>query len=884
MNKNEVRGWLRALAQPTTYLGLAMLAFVFAGLTFLLLQSRADEEDEAKRTGENVVRLFAQSISRVLTDADNTLLLLRKIYESHPDETAFVLWPTGPEFKNDLKFQYSLIGPNGVIRASTYGPTAIGVDLSDQPHFIAQLAATEDRLFVSKPVWLRTTGQWGLVLARRLTGPDGSFAGMLTTSFDLPQLQNLFQKVQLGVDSGISLLDFDGVVYARTLHESSQTNFVGQRFPQAGILKRAAQAPVGAYWNQPATIDGVNRLLSYRVVEGFPLIATVGISQAAVFHQWDKVAHVYLGIAGLLTIAILIAIALGAMREKRLMAAKSDLERINFWFDTALDSMGQGLTMYDVSERLLLVNKRYLEMYDVAPGQIGPGDNIRKVFTQRSEGRSPAQIEEYLNSTLKEVRSGLGVDRLVERSNGRFYAISLRPVKGGGWVATHQDVTEQTRAEREVLHLAHHDALTELTSRGLFQSHVDRAVMRSQRHGDRFNILMLDLDRFKAVNDSLGHLAGDRLLRLVAARLKSCARKTDVVARLGGDEFAILQTVHDHPRAEAIALADRLLCLIGEPYELDGHRVIIETSIGIVLAPEHGEEAEQLLKCADLGLYQAKSEGRNAWRMFEEQMAEQARDRYELEIDLRNALARDEFELYYQPLIDAGNREVRCFEALARWHHPTRGMVSAQDFIPVAESSGLIVPFGEWILRRACTDAMSWPDDIQIAVNLSTLQFGKGNIVETVARVLSDTGLAASRLELEITESVLLRIDDPNISKLHQLKALGVSIVLDDFGTGYSSLSYLRIFPFDKIKIDRSFVAEIATRSDCAAIVTAVTGLARALDMITTAEGVETLEQFELLRIAGCEQMQGFLFGRPVPVADLRFDQAHGPWWDMRVA
>ncbi len=416
MNKNEVRGWLRALAQPTTYLGVGMLVFVFAGLIFLLLQSRAADEDEAKQTGENVARLFAQSVSRVLTNADNTLLLLRKIYESHPDETDFVLWPDGPGFKNDLKFQYSLIGPNGVIRASTYGPTAVGVDLSDQPHFKAQVAATDDRLYVSKPVRIRTTGQWSLVLARRLSGPDGSFAGILTTSFDLPQLQSLFRRVQLGVDSGITLFDFDGVIYARTLQNLNQLNFVGQSFPQAGIFKHVAQAPAGTYWNEPATIDGIRRLLSYRVIEGFPLIASVGISQAAVFQQWDRVSHIYLAIGGFLTIAILFAIVLGAIREKRLMTAKSDLERVNFWFDSALDSMGQGLIMYDASECLLLVNKRYLEMYDIAPDQIAPGDNIRKVFALRSEGRSPAEIEEYLTSTMKELRAGRAVDRVVERS------------------------------------------------------------------------------------------------------------------------------------------------------------------------------------------------------------------------------------------------------------------------------------------------------------------------------------------------------------------------------------------------------------------------------------------------------------------------------------
>ncbi len=501
MTGTGLRDWLRTLAQPTTYLGLGMLAFVLAGLTFLMIQSRVADEDDAKRTGGNVARLFSQSISEALTGADNTLRLLRNIYESHPDETNFILWPTAATAEKGLEFQYSLMGPDGVIKASSYGSDIIGRDVSGTEQFKDLRTATNDHLFVSKPVWLRSTKKWGLILARRLTGPDGSFAGIITASFQLSQVHNLFRRVQLGVSSGITLLDFDGVVYARTLQGMSQSDFVGKRFPKAGILKQVAQASVGGYWNDPETVDGVRRLLSYRVVDGFPLIAVVGVSEAAVFEQWDKAARVYLAIAGVLATAILMAIALGAVREKRLIAAKQELERVNLWFDTALDSMSQGLSLFDSSGRLLLVNNRYREMYGLAPDLMKPGDSLYKVFAQRADGMSPAEIDAYLTEVLRRIHAGEAIDKIVERPDGRFYAVSVRPIGNGGWVTTHQDVTEKTRAEREVLHLAHYDPLTDLTSRALFQTHVGSAVVQLRQHGESFNILLLDLDRFKAVNE-----------------------------------------------------------------------------------------------------------------------------------------------------------------------------------------------------------------------------------------------------------------------------------------------------------------------------------------------------------------------------------------------
>jgi diguanylate cyclase (GGDEF)-like protein len=434
------------------------------------------------------------------------------------------------------------------------------------------------------------------------------------------------------------------------------------------------------------------------------------------------------------------------------------------------------------------------------------------------------------------------------------------------------DMTQRIESEAQIHHMAHHDALTGLANRVLFLKSVEDALARLNRHGETFNILVLDLDQFKIVNDTLGHPVGDALLKEAAERLRRCTRDTDLVARLGGDEFAILQRTGEDQSDAALAFAERLLAAMREPYELAGAKMAAGTSIGVALAPQDGNNANQLLKNADLALYRAKSEGRNRCRLFDKEMEAAARSRHEMETDLRNAIWRDEFELHYQTVISSATREVCGVEALVRWRHPRRGLLGPDNFIPLAEETGLIAPLGEWILRRACADAIAFPPHIRLAVNLSAAQFTSLNLRETVATALLQTGLAPERLELEITESVLLENDDSNVAVLHALRSLGVAIVLDDFGTGYSSLSYLQKFPFDKLKIDRSFVSELSSRNDSAAIVCAVNSLGKTLNILTTAEGIETEEQFQLLRATGVDQMQGYLFGRPCPKADLSFE------------
>lgn len=418
-------------------------------------------------------------------------------------------------------------------------------------------------------------------------------------------------------------------------------------------------------------------------------------------------------------------------------------------------------------------------------------------------------------------------------------------------------------------YMAHHDALTGLPNRLLFHERLAEALERRQRRSDGVALLCLDLDHFKQVNDTLGHPTGDMLLKDVAERLRKCVRDGDLVARLGGDEFAVLQCGATHPE-HASELARRIIEELSAPYDLAGDRVIVGASVGIVVAAADLSSADVLIRSADIALYRAKGNGRGTFCFFETAMNEQIQARRAIEVDLREALGRGEFEVFYQPLFNLHAQHVSGFEALLRWRHPDRGLIAPSEFIPLAEELGLIIPIGEWVMAQACAEAVTWPEHITVAVNLSPVQFHSSGLVGVVRRALESSGLAAHRLELEITESALLQDSEAVLAVLHELRAFGLRTALDDFGTGYSSLSYLRSFPFDKLKIDQSFVREMAHRPDCLAIVKAVLALARELGMATTAEGVETEEQLQHLRHIGCLEVQGFLFDRPRPAAHIR--------------
>jgi diguanylate cyclase (GGDEF)-like protein len=553
-------------------------------------------------------------------------------------------------------------------------------------------------------------------------------------------------------------------------------------------------------------------------------------------------------------------------------AAARELETQNMRFKTALDNMGEGLCMFDAAKRLVVCNDRYAKLYKLPPDLLRVGTSHSEIIAHRVrngilKGDTSAEAAQRRTSALHQLPADAISSRTDELTDGRLVCVTRQPMAGGGWVATHNDVTEQRRSEAKIAHMALHDTLTGLPNRALLNERLEHALGRTRR-GDIVAAHILDLDHFKHVNDTLGHAVGDKLLQMVGERLRSLVRDGDTIARMGGDEFAIVQGSLAQV-SDATALAQRVITLIGEPYEIEGHQVITGTSVGIAVAPTDGAAAEQLVKNADLALYRAKGDGRGTFRFFEPGMDAQMQARRALENDLRRAVTAGEFELYFQPVVHLASDAITGFEALIRWNHPEKGMVSPGSFIPLAEETRLIIPIGEWVIRQACTTAVNWPGDLKVAVNLSPAQLRSPGLLQVIISALAASGLPANRLELEITETVLLQDSEATLTILYQLRELGVRIAMDDFGTGYSSLSHLQRFPFDKIKIDRSFISNISNSASSLNIVRAVAALASGLGVTATAEGVETQEQLEAVRSEGCDEMQGFLLSKPVPAGAL---------------
>jgi len=867
-------------------------AVIAIGLTVLAL--RNDALSDAARDAGNIATVLAeegassvQSIDIIATELKDELLRVSRgdiatLQTLLHSSRAYTLLSERRTRVRQADF-VALVDVNGKLATTSRMWPTPPADLSDRDYFqhFKSLSGGTDALFISGVAVNRISGTRTLFFGKRIA-VGNTFLGMVLVGMPLTYFQHLYSSISSLPNQSFMLLRRNGTVLIR---HPDNFDRAGAKIPPDSPWYDVISDGGGQY-RSPGYFDGRARLVATRQLRDYPLAVNVATSEDSALERWrHRAMLIGLGTAiAILCSAFLLRMlnthvrrlidseASLAERESRLAENSAALVHTNALLDSALHHMSQGLAMFDRNEVLMLCNERYLELYGLSPEIVRPGCTLRDILQHRAANATFAfDIDQYIETLHQQIERGEINYTVTHLGDGRSVAVHNRAAADGGWVATHEDVTERMRAAARVAHMARHDALTDLANRVLFRECMEDALARLQSEGKPFSVFVFDLDMFKAVNDSLGHPVGDTLLKVVAQRLLGVIRPCDTVGRLGGDEFAILQLCDGDQRSAAVALARRVLAIVSAPYQIDGHEIVIGTSIGIAMAPADGSNVDELLKNADLALYRAKSEGRKDYRFFEAQMDSALRLRRSLEIDLRHALAREEFEIHYQPVIDVSTGKPDGAEALLRWRHSLRGLVTPDKFIPLAEETGMIVPIGEWVLRQACAAATQWPSHIKLSVNLSPVQFHDPNLASMVADVLRETRLPTHRLELEVTESVLLERSAGAIETLHRLKKMGVGIVLDDFGTGYSSLHYLRMFPFDKIKIDQSFVAEMPNRADCAAIVCAITGLAHNLDIETTAEGVETEEQLLLLRTAGCTHAQGYLFSRPRPFAELDF-------------
>ena len=947
----------------------------------------AENTDQSFRTFD---RLIGELADKFQQDDFRSKEELNEYLASHRVHVEMKAVSAGVPFAT----QIGVFDQNGDLVSVSSAYPAPPINIRDREHFRTLRSSVSDTPVISSPVYSRLSDQWIITFARRISDSRGEFRGIVGGSVDLMHFERFFESVTLDEGATIALIRMDGTLLARYPRKESMVG-------RAVSNPRAIEAVFGASSHRElravSPLDGEDRIMALRQLSGYPAIIAVSLNARSALSNWRREASF---VAALATAAIL-AIGLGVAVSVRHLArtqmrSAQEIGEHKARLGMALDNMSQGLCMFDERSDLILCNQRYLDMYSLPPDIVKPGCSLRTIIEERKKSNTfEGDTDTYLDEISALVARGKQVQRYFETPDGRVIRLVHQPMPDGAWVATHEDITVQRRAEQErdrnreflnlvvdnipvttlvkdakelryvfvnragekyygtprermigktpfdllpgpsaqliidldrqllaanrgpiddehqirmadgamrvakstrlpildekgepqylltviediterkraeerIAHLAHHDALTNLPNRVLFRSQLEIA-MNQLRDGEHLALLYLDVDHFKSINDTLGHPIGDELLRAVAGRLRRCAQMADTVARLGGDEFALIHMAIRHPQ-DCIPLLNSIYEAVRAPYELGGHHVVADVSIGIAIAPGDGTEPDELLKNADLALYGAKAEGRGTYRFFELEMDARMKERRTLELDLRKAISQGEFELYYQPIRNIAEGRVVGCEALLRWNHPERGIVSPADFIPVAEETGLIIPIGEWVLRRACADAVAWPDGMKVAVNLSPAQFRSRSLVQTIFNAFATAGLSPDRLELEITETVLMQHTESTIEMLNQLRKIGVRIAIDDFGTGFSSLGYLRSFPISKLKIDRSFIRDLPDDADALAIVRAVVGLANSLGIVSTAEGVETEEQYEALRELGCSEMQGFLLSRPCPVGEV---------------
>ena len=848
--------------------GLTCTSALAIGLTIWWLHS--DAIADASTDSSNLATVLAHQMDNSLQSIDLVLTEIKNREENRgaqtPNDIDRVL--RGEDTYQFLTERLSrlqqaefiaLADKDGNLVSTTRQWPSSKISLSDRAYFQHFKNNDDKAVYISNSLIDRVKGLQVIIFSKRINDANNAFLGVAVVGVRLAYFQQIYESIASISHQSFLFLHRDGTIIVRY---PDPKNRAYESMPAASPWHQLVLQGGGQY-RSPGYFDNEPRLVSVHPLRDYPLVVNVAVSETAALATW-RIQAITLG-TGALLVMLCLAFLLKAQSKqfRRLATSEATVE-------AALNNMSQGLVMFDSSNLLVVCNRRYLEMYGLSSDIVRPGGTLRELVEHRAAIGSfgADDVEQYITDIQAAIGQGAVFSKITSLRDGRIISIVNHPTADGGWVATHEDVTEQKRAEERISYAAHHDSLTGLPNRKLFCEQLEQALKRVRR-GERLAVLYLDLDHLKRINDTLGHPAGDKLLKGVADRLRGCVRDIDLVARLSGDEFAIIQTSLDGP-ADVVDLAMRAREAIHEPFDLDGHEVTVDISVGISMAPNDATDLNELLKTADIALYEAKNTGRGIYCFYQTEMNERMKTRSKLERDLQSALTNGEFELFYQPIVNLEDNKIKTFEALLRWRHPERGLVSPTEFIPIAEETGLIVPLGEWVLRQACAEAAKWPNDIGVAVNISSVQLTNKNLANAVIGAIASASIPAARLNLEITESVFLQNTAANLATLKRLHELGVQFSMDDFGTGYSSLGYLLSFPFSKIKIDRSFITDLPTKKGSRAIIRAIIDLARSLKIRVIAEGVETAQQLEQLRRLGCTEIQGYLFSPPRPVAEIR--------------